>query len=237
MKLQQLLSFVRKACEDFDMISENDKIAVGLSGGKDSVTMLIALKNLQRFYPKRFELSAVSVSLGFERTDFSSMRRLCDELEVPLNIVETDIGKIIFDDRREKNPCSLCAKMRKGALNDAVKAAGFNKVAYAHNKNDTIETFFMSLFFESRVYTFSPKMFLDRKELYLIRPMIYVPECEIISFVKKNEYDIVKNPCPANGYTKRQEIKEFIALQNKVYPGFDDKIFGAIKRSEIPQWK
>ena len=163
MKLQKLLSYVRRAVDDYTMIETGDRIAVGISGGKDSLSLLVALKALQRFYPAKFELEAVSVSLGFESMDFSPIQRLCDEMGIKYTIVKTDIAEIIFDARKEKNPCSLCAKMRKGALNDAVESLGCNKIALGHNRNDIIETFFMAMFYEGRIYTFSPVTFLDKK--------------------------------------------------------------------------
>lgn len=237
MKLQKLLSYARRAVDDYNMIDSGDKIAVGISGGKDSVSMLIALKELQRFYPKKFELEAVSVSLGFKNTDFSPIQKLCDDIGVKYTVVNTDIGEIIFDARKEKNPCSLCSKMRKGALNDMAENIGCNKVALGHNRDDVIETLFMALFYEGRIYTFSPTTFLDRKKIYSIRPLIYVPEKEISAFVKKENIKIVKNECPADGNTKRESIKKFMREQKLNYDHFDEKIFGAVKRSGIGNWK
>lgn len=237
MKLQKLLSYVRRAVDDYNMIDCGDRIAVGISGGKDSLTLLSALKALQRFYPNKFELEAVSVSLGFDGMDFSEIRRFCDEINVKYTIVETDIGEIIFDARKEKNPCSLCAKMRKGALNDAVEKLGCNKVALGHNRDDVIETFFLSLFYEGRIYTFSPVTYLDRKNIYSIRPLVYVPEKEVKSFVKAHGISIVKNKCPVDGYTKREDIKEFVHSQISKYDHFEEKVFGAVKRSGIGGWR
>ena len=237
MKLQKLLSYVRRAVDDYNMICEGDKIAVGISGGKDSLSMLVALKALQRFYPKKFELEAISVSLGFDGMDFSPVQELCDKIGVNYTVVKTDIGEIIFDARKEKNPCSLCAKMRKGALNDAVESLGCNKIALGHNRDDVIETFFMAMFYEGRIYTFSPVTFLDRKKIHSIRPLMYVPEKDIKAFVKKENIVVVKNKCPVDGQTKREDIKNFIHEQALKYDHFDEKIFGAIKRSGIGGWK
>lgn len=237
MKLQKLLSYVRRAVDDYNMINDGDKIAVGISGGKDSLSLLIALKALQRFYPAKFELEAISVSLGFDGMDFSPVKKLCDEIGVKYTVVKTDIGEIIFDARKEKNPCSLCAKMRKGALNDAVENLGCNKIALGHNRDDVIETFFMAMFYEGRIYTFSPVTFLDRKKLYSIRPLMYVPEKDIIGFARKENIPIVKNKCPVDGKTKREDMKNFIREQSLKYDNFDEKIFGAIKRSGIGNWK
>ena len=201
MKLQQLLSYTRKAVDDYQMIEEGDKIAIGVSGGKDSLTLLYALKGLQRFYPKHFELTAVTVNLGFEGFDLTAVKQLCEELEVPYHVIDTEIEDIIFRVRKEAHPCSLCAKMRKGALNTAVKELGCNKVAYAHHRDDIIETMMLSLLFEGRFYTFSPKTFLDRMQLTVIRPMMYVPEVDVIGFRNKYQLPVAKNPCPADGAT------------------------------------
>jgi tRNA(Ile)-lysidine synthase TilS/MesJ len=219
------------------MIQDSDKVAVGISGGKDSLTMLLALKNMQRFYPKKYELEAISVSLGFEGMDFSPVQKFCDEIGVNYTVVETDIGQIIFDERKEKNPCALCAKMRKGALNDMVEKLGCNKIALGHNKNDVIETLFMSLFLEGRIHCFSPKTFLSRKKISSIRPLIYVPEKEVIGFARQNNLPIVKNKCFADGNTKREDFKKFIAEQSHIYDHFEEVIFGAIKRSDIEGWR
>ena len=174
MKLQQLLSYTRKAVDEYQMIDEGDHIAVGISGGKDSLTLLYALHGLRRFYPAHFELSAVTVDLGYEKCDFTPVKELCQELDVPYRIVKTDIAHILFEERRESNPCSLCAKMRKGALNQAVKEMGGNKVAYAHHRDDIIETMLLSLIFEGRFYSFSPRTYLDRMDLTVIRPIMFV---------------------------------------------------------------
>jgi len=237
MKLRRLLSYVRRAVDDYNMIKDGDKIAVGISGGKDSLSLLVALKALQRFYPEKFWLEAISVSLGFKDMDFSPIQSLCDEIGVRYTIVKTDIAEIIFDGRKEKNPCSLCAKMRKGALNDMAESLGCNKIALGHNRNDIIETLFMSMFYEGRIYTFSPVTFLDRKKIYSIRPLMYVPEKEIIGFVKKENIVVVKNKCPVDGYTKREDIKNFVKEQGLKYDHFEEKIFGAVKRAGIGTWK
>ena len=206
MKLQQLLSYTRRAVNDYQMIEAGDKIAVGVSGGKDSLTMLYALKGLQRFYPKKFELMAITVDLGFQNFDTESIRILCKELDISYEVIHTEVAKIVFEERKEGNPCSLCAKMRKGALNQAVKEHGFNKIAYAHHKDDVVETMLMSLLFEGRFHTFSPKTYLDRMELTVIRPMIYVQEADVIGFSHKYQLPIAKSPCPADGHTKRESV-------------------------------
>ncbi len=237
MKLQKLLSYVRRAVEDYNMIEQGDKIAVGISGGKDSICLLLALKNLQRFYTKQFELEAITVSLGLPNANYDDIQRFCDEIGVNYTVVNTDIGQIIFEERKEKNPCSLCAKMRKGALNDMAEQLNCNKVALGHNKDDIVETFFMSLFYEGRIHCFSPVSFLDRKQIYSIRPLMYVPEPEIKGFIQKSGISIVKNPCIADGNTKRQETKQLLYSLSKDYKNLQEKVFGAIQRSDIKGWK
>ena len=236
MKHQRLLSYVRRAVDDYKMIDNGDKIAIGLSGGKDSICLLLALATLRRFYPNKFDIEAITVSLGFEGTDFSPMRELCQSVDVNYTVIDTDIGDIIFKERKESNPCSLCAKMRKGALNDKADELGCNKIALGHNRDDITETFLMSLIFEARINTFAPVSYLDRKKLYSIRPLMYVPEKDIKSYINKNNIKIVKNPCPANGNTKRQEIKELIHELGKKYDNLDGKIFSAIQPSNIKGW-
>lgn len=237
MKLQKLLSYVRRAVEDYHMIQAGDRIAVGVSGGKDSLCLLLALKHLQRFYPQPFELEAITVSLGLPGAVYDDIRAFCAEIGVQYTLVETDIGQIIFEERKEKNPCSLCAKMRKGALNDAAERLGCNKVALGHNKDDVVETFFMSLFYEGRLNCFAPVSYLDRKKLYSIRPLIYVPEQECRSFIRNSGIQIVKNPCLADGNTKRQETKELLEALAPQYNHLQEKVFGAIQRSALQGWK
>lgn len=237
MKLQKLLSYVRRAVDDYNMIEEGDRIAVGVSGGKDSLAMLMALKALQRFYPKHFDIVGISVSLGFEGMDFSPVTEFCQRLDIEYHVVNTDIGEIIFDERKEKNPCSLCAKMRKGALNDKVDELKCNKVALGHNKDDVIETFLMALLYEGRIYTFSPVTYLDRMKITSIRPLIYVPEKEIIGFARSEGLPVVKNKCPADGNTKREDMKERIKLLKNDFDHLDEKLFGAIQRSFIQGWR
>lgn len=236
MKLQQLLSYTRKAVDDYQMIEEGDKIAIGVSGGKDSLTLLYALKGLQRFYPKHFELTAVTVNLGFEGFDLTAVKQLCEELEVPYHVIDTEIADIIFRVRKEAHPCSLCAKMRKGALNTAVKELGCNKVAYAHHRDDIIETMLLSLLFEGRFYAFSPKTFLDRMQLTVIRPMMYVPEVDVIGFRNKYQLPVAKNPCPADGATKREYAKQLVRQLNIDHPGVKDRMFHAIVTGNMEGW-
>lgn len=236
MKLQQLLSFARRAVDDYQMIQEGDKIAVGISGGKDSLALLYALSGLRRFYPNHFELEAITVDLGFEDFDLSGIQKLCDELNVNYTVVKSDIGHIIFEDRKEKNPCSLCAKMRKGAFNEKAKELGCNKLAYGHHRDDLVETMLLSLIFEGHFYSFSPVTYLDRMDITLIRPLLYVQEADIIGFQNKYDLPVAKNPCPADGVTKREYAKNLAKQLNKDHPGAIDRMFTAIINGNIPNW-
>lgn len=234
--MQRILSYVRRAVDDYGMIADGEKIAVGVSGGKDSVILLMALAALRRFYPNRFELEAITLDMGFDGTDFSSIAELCEALDVNYTLVKTDIKAVVFDIRQETNPCALCAKMRKGALNEKALELGCKKVALGHHNEDAIETFFLSLFYEGRLNCFSPVTYLDRKEVTLIRPLVYTPEKLIKSFVKANNVPIVKNLCPADGNTKREKMKEFVAEKFKEDKGFKERVFGAMVRG-LDGWK
>ena len=236
MKLQRLLSLTRQAVDDYALIDSGDKIAVGISGGKDSLTLLYALHGLKRFYPNEFELSAITVDLGFENFDLSPVQSLCNELSVPYTVVPTEIGKILFETRKESNPCALCAKMRKGALNEAAKQMGCNKIAYAHHRDDLIETMLLSLIYEGRFYAFSPKTFLDRTELTVIRPMIYVSEADVIGFKNRFSLPVCKNPCPVDGKTKREYVKQLTKQLNLQAPGVKERLFHAITQGNIEGW-
>ena len=237
MDLQRLLSYTRKAVDEYGIIQEGDHIAVGISGGKDSLTLLYALHGLKRFYPEKFELSAITVDLGFENFDLTPIEKLCRELEIPYRIVDSDIYEILFHVRKESNPCSLCAKMRKGALNTKAKELGCNKIAYAHHKDDVIETMLLSLLYEGRFHTFSPNTYLDRMDLSVIRPMIYVSEAEVIGFQRKYQLPVCKNPCPVDGHTKREYAKQLIKQLEKENPGAKDRMFHAILEGNIDGWK
>lgn len=236
MRLQRVLSEVRKALDDYHMIADGDHIAVGISGGKDSLTLLNALSSLQKFYPHSFTMTAVTVDLGFSNLNLSEITRLCKELNVPYEIVKTQIGSIIFEERKEKNPCALCAKMRKGALNDAMKKIGCNKIAYAHHKDDVIETMLLSLLFEGRFHTFSPVTYLDHMDLTVIRPLIYMSEADVIGFVNKYRLPVVKSPCPADGHTKREYVKQLLRQLNLENPGVKEKLFTAIQNGIQKEW-
>ena len=236
MKMQKLLSYTRKAVDEYQLIEEGDRIAVGISGGKDSLTMLYALQGLSRFYPKYFEVEAVTVHLGHEKLDFGPVEALCASLGVHYTVIPSQIYQIVFEERKEENPCSLCAKLRKGALNNAIKELGCNKVAYAHHKDDLIETLLLSLLFEGRIHSFSPKTYLDRMDLTVIRPLLFVPEAEIIGFARDMALPIVKNPCPADGYTKRQYAKELVQRLNQENPGAKERMFTAILNGNFEDW-
>lgn len=236
MKLQQVLSYVRRAVDDYHMIEEGDKIAVGISGGKDSLTLLYALHGLMRFYPRHFQIHAVTVDLGFSNLNLDKIRQLCEDLGVEYTIVKTDIAKIVFEDRQEANPCALCAKMRKGALNDAIKAAGCNKVAYAHHKDDVVETMLLSLIYEGRFHTFAPVTYLDRTGLTVIRPLMYMNEADVIGFVHKYDLPVVKSPCPADGHTRREYVKNLLRQLNLENPGVKERMFTAIQTGNLKGW-
>ncbi|MGN0161235.1 MAG: tRNA 2-thiocytidine biosynthesis TtcA family protein [Lachnospiraceae bacterium] len=229
MKLQQLYSLTRQAVDQYELIQEGDRIAVGISGGKDSLTLLYALAGLKRFYPKKFEIEAITVDLGIDGMDFTPIQSLCEELQVHYTIVSTEIKKIVFDVRKEENPCSLCAKLRKGALNDAALKLNCNVVAYAHHKDDIIETLLMSLFFEGRIHTFEPKTYLDQTGLTVIRPLMLLSESDVIGFQNKYQLPVVKNLCPADGFTKREEMKVLLKELSKKYPGVKDRIFTSVR--------
>ncbi len=237
MKLQQLYSYVRRAVDDYHMIDEGDKIAVGISGGKDSLTLLYALHGLKRFYPDHFSLHAVTVDLGFDNLNLDRVKELCSGMNIPYTIIKTDIARIVFEERAESSPCSLCAKMRKGALNQAVKEAGCNKVAYAHHKDDVVETMLMSLIFEGRFHTFAPVTYLDRTDLTVIRPLMYLQEADVIGFVRKYELPVVKSPCPVDGYTKREYVKNLLRSINLEAPGVKERMFTAILNGKLKGWE
>lgn len=218
------------------MIQEGDRIAVGVSGGKDSLTLLVALRRLMDFYPVKFELKAVTLAMGVSEMDLSPIRKLCKDIGVEYTVEDTYIGKIVFEDKQEKNPCSLCANLRRGALNSAALRLDCNKVALAHNRDDVIETLLLSTFYEGRIHSFSPVTYLDKKGVYVIRPLIYVEEKQIKAFVSESSLQIVHNPCIANGHTKRQFIKELLMDLSVENREIKNNIFGAIKRSGLDGW-
>ncbi|MBQ9079933.1 MAG: tRNA 2-thiocytidine(32) synthetase TtcA [Clostridia bacterium] len=231
--IKRVLSFTRRAIDDYKMIQAGDKIAVGVSGGKDSLTLLCALAELRRFYPEPFELVAINIGMGLPDMDFSGVIKLCEQLDVPYHSIPTEIYKIIFEVRKESNPCSLCAKMRRGALHAAAKELGCNKVALGHHFDDVVETFMLNLFFEGRLGCFQPVTYLSRRDLYLIRPMIYMPEKDVRYFANKAELPTVKSTCPADGETEREEMKKLLATLERQNRGLRYRIFGAIQRGGI----
>lgn len=236
MKLQQLLSYTRRAVDDYGMIEEGDRIAIGISGGKDSLALLYALQGLRRFYPQKFEIEAITIDLGFEGFNLTPIQKLCEELNVHYTIVKTDIKSIVFDIRKEENPCSLCATLRKGAFNEKAAELKCNKVAYAHHKDDIVETMLLSLLYEGRFHSFSPKTYLDRMEVTVIRPLMYINEADIIGFMRTQNLPVCKNPCPADGYTQREGVKNLLRQLNTQYPGCKNRMFTAICNGRIKGW-
>ena len=234
-ELQRILSFTRRAVDDYGMIEAGDKIAVGISGGKDSLTLLAALAGLRRFYPKPFEIVAVTVDMGFPNADFSAIRGYCASLGVEYHILPTDIAKIIFEVRREPNPCSLCSKMRRGSLHAAAKELGCNKLALGHHFDDAVETFMLNLFYEGRLGCFSPVTYLSRSDLTLIRPLLYAQEKDVAHYARHAEppLPVMESPCPADKKTEREAMKTLLHSLEKSNKGLRHRIFGAICRSEL----
>ena len=233
-----MLSYIRRACDDYNMIEEGDRIAVGVPGGKDSVMLLAALAAMRRFYPKKYSIVAIILDPQFSgiETNYEPIEKLCKEIDVELVIKRTHIGEIVFDERKEKSPCSLCARMRRGALHDAAIEAGCKKLALGHHYNDVVETFLMNLFSEGRVGCFSPLTYLSRKDIYMVRPLIYAPETEIAAAVARLNLPIIKSRCTVDGKTLRQTVKERLAEEEKNAPGVTERVFGALVRSGIDGW-
>lgn len=235
MDLQRLYSSIRQAVDMYGLIEEGDKIAVGISGGKDSLVLLYGLAGLRKFYPKKFQVVAITIDLGLGM-DFAGVEALCKTLEVQYEIVKTDINRIVFQERNEENPCSLCAKLRKGALNNRALELECNKIAYAHHRDDFIDTFYMSLFIEGRLNTLSPMYTLDKTGLVMIRPLVLTSERDIVGFKNKYELPVVENKCPADGNTKRQEMKEVISDLRQKFPDIRKKTFTAISNGNFQDW-
>lgn len=235
--MQKMLSYVRRAVDHYHMIEAGDRIAVGVSGGKDSLALLTALAQLRQFYPIPFALTAITLEMGYEEMDFAPVQALCDALSVEYIRVPTEIKQIIFDIRQEENPCSLCAKMRRGALHEAALKAGCKKVALGHHFDDVVETYLLSLFYEGRISCFRPVTFLDRTGITLIRPLLYTPEYYVRSFAARHQLPVVHNPCPADGNTKRQEIKDLLKQLEATMPGLRERIFGAMQRYPLDGWQ
>ena len=234
--MQRILSHMRKAIEEYKMIDDGDKIAVCLSGGKDSITMLHAFKSLQRFYPKNFKLVAISIDPGFEFFDTKFLQEICDNLDIPLFIEESHAKEIVFDIRKEKNPCSLCANLRRGVINSVAIREGCNKIALGHNQDDVLETFLLNLLYTGNIGTFAPMSYMDRTKITLIRPLIYTPEKETKRFIKKNNLSVMPKVCPMDGTSKREDMKQLLYTLGKKIPMLRANLFGAIQRN-LPEWK
>ena len=233
--MQRMLSLLRSCVDDYDMIESGDRIAVGVSGGKDSLTLLVLLAAMRAFYPKPYTLHAISVDMGLEGMDFSPVEALCRELDVPFTRIPTEIGPILFDYRKEKNPCSLCAKMRRGALGRAMGELDLHKIALGHHYDDAVETFVMSLLFEGRISCFQPVTYLSRTGVTQIRPMLYLSEQAVAHFAEKQQLPVVYNRCPADKHTKREEVKELVYALCGRYPDLKTKLFGAMQRYPLPE--
>ena len=236
--MQKIMGYVRRAVQEFDLIEKGDKIAVGISGGKDSLVLLSALAGMRRFEAFSYDIVAVTIDPGFNGVpnNYDAVARLCDRLQVPFSLVHTQIGEIVFDIRKEPNPCSLCANMRRGALHDAAKAAGCNKLALGHHNDDVIETFMMNLTKEGRIGCFSPKTHLDRKDITVIRPLVFAPESQVSAACKRNDLEVVKSVCPADKTTVRQQTKDFLADMERRDKGVKQRIFSALRKSGIDGW-
>lgn len=236
--MQKILGYMRKAIYEYDMIQDGDRIAVGVSGGKDSLVLLRGLVLLRRFIGIQYDVVAITLDPQFNgiKGDYSEIERLCNELGTEYRLIPTNIGEIVFDVRKEPNPCSLCARMRRGALHNAAIDAGCNKIALGHHYDDAVETFIMNLFIEGRIGCFSPVSYLPEKQIYLIRPLVFAPESDIKRAVRRNEITIVKSKCPADGHTMREKTKNFIREMEHSDKGFAYRIFGAMRRADVDGW-
>ena len=236
MKLQKLYSYTRQAINDFQLIQDGDKIAIGVSGGKDSLALLYALSGLKKFIPEKIELVAITIDLGYDNFDTKEIQKLCEKLEIEFHLVKTQIAQILKAKIQNGSYCSLCAKMRKGALTDFAKQIGCNKIAYAHHKDDFIETMMLSLLYEGQFFTFPPKLYHKEADITIIRPLIYITEVDIIGFKNKYELHCVKNPCSFDGTTRREYVKKLISQIQKENPNVKEKMFNAILKDKIYEW-
>lgn len=237
MQMERIIGAVRRAIDDYDMIAGEETIAVGVSGGKDSMTLLTSLVKLSAFHPKKFHVVGIMLDMDFPKENIDSILEYASEIGADLRVVHTDIKKIVFDVRQESNPCSLCANLRRGALNNEALKLNISKIALGHHFDDVVETFLMNLLNEGRLGCFSPVTYLDRKQITVIRPMIYVKEKEIINAVKRNNIPVMKVTCLADGYTERTRTKELLVKLEKEYPNIKESIFGALQRRELDGWK
>ena len=235
--MKRILSRMRRAIEDYQMIESGDRIAVGVSGGKDSLVALLAMKRLQMFYPKPFYLEAITIDMGFDNMDFREISLLCKELEIPYHTEKSEIKQIVFDYRKEENPCSLCANLRRGAMCTAAKSRGIDKIVYGHHFDDVVNTYFLSLFFEGRMGCFSPVTYLERMGVTVLRPLIYVEERDIARFSKEGNLPVVKSTCPADKHTKRQYVEDLTQMLNRENHGLKKRVFTAIQNSAIRGWE
>ncbi len=234
--LNEFTGTVRRAVDDYEMIQAGDKVAVGVSGGKDSMLLLLALNHLKSYYPKPFELEAITIELGFEGMDFTPVKAMCAELGIPYTCLKTDIKEVVFDVRQEPNPCSLCAKMRRGALNNAITEHGVTKLALGHHFDDAVETFMMSLVFEGRLNCFKPVTYMSRSEVTQIRPLLYIGELRSARLAESLHLPVVVSTCPMDRTSKRREIKELLDALSKTYPDLRSKVFGAMQRLPLDGW-
>lgn len=236
--MQRLEGLVRKAVQDYEMIFPGDRVCVGVSGGKDSVALTVALGRLRRYLGVPYEVVAVTLDpcFGGMETDYSPLAELFAAEDIPYEVRRTDIGPVVFDYRKESNPCALCAKLRRGTLHTAAKELGCNKIALGHHLDDAVETFYMNLWGEGRLGCFSPVTWLSRKELYLIRPMVLATEAEVRRAVRELDLPVVKSACPADGATRRQEMKDYVAAMAKKDPAFRQKMLGALQDAGLDGW-
>ena len=234
--MQKLMGLVRRCVDDYHMIESGDKIAVGISGGKDSLVLLMLLAGLREYFDNPCELEAITIDMGLGM-DYSPIAGLCEKWNVPYTVVKTEIGPIIFDYRKEKNPCSMCAKMRRGALNQAILERGFHKLALGHHYDDAVETFVMSLLFEGRISCFQPVTNLDRTGIVQIRPLLYIHEKTVDNFAQRENLPVLTNRCPVDKTTKREEVKQLIFQLSQTYPDLKERIFGAMQRYPLPEWE
>jgi len=234
--IDKITGHIRRCVDDYSMIGHGESIAVGVSGGKDSMVLLCAMAHLRSYHPSNFKLHAITLDMGIEGMDFAPVEELCKKLDVSFTLEYSNIAQIVFDERKEKNPCSLCATMRRAALCNAIKKLGINKIALAHHYDDAIETFLLSLLYEGRIHCFQPVTYLSRTDVTQIRPMLYVEEKTVINYVKNENLEIVHNPCTMNGASKREEVKQLLKSLGKTQKDIKSKLFGAIKRMPIEGW-